>query len=154
MLAQRVFDAYPEAAPRSLVLLSDMVEHSARLNVSASGPDDRPHRRSTDWPPRAWCRTSRGVHAYVVGAGRVAGSSDMPADRFLAIQRFWLAYLRDAHADLPRTATARRSCGSPKGPADNPSHVDGCCFPDPGCAARDRAARGLACVEARAQLTR
>ncbi len=39
-LAERVFDSYPEAGARSLVLLSDMVERSPRLNVARAHFDD------------------------------------------------------------------------------------------------------------------
>ena len=36
---------------------------------------------------------------YVVGAG-VVGSSELSAARILAIQRFWLGFFAQAHADL------------------------------------------------------
>ena len=101
LLAQRVFDAYPEAGSRSLVLLSDMVEHSARLNVTRVGPDDASIASTIDGlAAEGLVPELRGVHAYVVGAG-VSQGTDMPADRFLAIQRFWQAYLSRAGADLP-----------------------------------------------------
>lgn len=77
-LAQRVFDAYPEAGTRRLVICSDMVENA---NVR---------------PPAAHLR---GVMVYVVGAGVVAGDELAP-ERILALQRSWLAYFAQAGADL------------------------------------------------------
>ena len=102
LLAQRVFDAYPEAGPHSLVLLSDMVERSARLNVAGVGADDASIASTIDGlAAEGLMPNLRGVQAYVVGAGVSQGGTSMPADRFLAIQRFWQAYLSRAGADLP-----------------------------------------------------
>ena len=100
-LAKRVFDAYPAASQRSLVVLSDMVEHTRRVNVGGVGFEgpSRDRTRSTGWPRRARSRDLTGVRVYVVGAG-VVGSSELPAARILAIQRFWLGFFADAHADL------------------------------------------------------
>ena len=99
-LAKRVFDAYPSASQRSLVLLSDMVEHTQRVNVGGVGFGDR---AATDSLDRLAAQGSipdlTGVRVYVVGAG-VVGSSELPAARILAIQRFWLGFFADAHADL------------------------------------------------------
>ena len=39
------------------------------------------------------------MRVYVVGAG-VVGSSELPAARILAIQRFWLGYFAERDADL------------------------------------------------------
>ena len=100
LLAQRVFDAYPEAGSRSLVLLSDMVERSPRLNVGrvtdASIADTIEGLASDGLIPDL-----RDVQVYVVGAGVSQGGSGMPAERFLAIQHFWQAYLSRAGSDLP-----------------------------------------------------
>jgi hypothetical protein len=82
LLAERVFAAYPGSTDRSLVLLSDMVEHSTSRSGGAI-PD------------------LTGVHVYVVGAG-VVSSSELPSARILAIQRFWLGYFAAANADLPQ----------------------------------------------------
>jgi hypothetical protein len=102
LLAQRVFDAYPEAGPHSLVLLSDMVERSARLNVTRVGADDAAIASTIDGlAAEGLLPDLRGVDAYVVGAGVSQGGTDMPADRFLAIQRFWQTYLSRAGAELP-----------------------------------------------------
>ncbi len=99
-LAQRVFDAYPSASSRSLVLLSDMVEHTQRVNVGGVGFGDR---AATDTLDRLEASRSipdlSGVRVYVVGAG-VVGSSELPAARILATQRFWLGFFAQAHADL------------------------------------------------------
>ena len=70
LLAQRVFDAYPEAGSRSLVLLSDMVERSARLNVTRVRPDDASIASTIDGlAADGLIPDLRGVQAYVVGAG-------------------------------------------------------------------------------------
>ena len=100
LLAQRVFDAYPEADARSLVLLSDMVERSERLNVG----------RVTDasiavtidgFVAAGSIPDLSGVRVYVVGAGVSRGGGGMPAERFLAIQRFWQAFVSRAGGSLP-----------------------------------------------------
>jgi len=78
-LAERVFAAYPDASDRSLVLLSDMVEH-----VPA---------REDATPNLA------GVRVYVVGAGVVAHRA-LPARTILSTQRFWLGFFTAAGADL------------------------------------------------------
>ena len=99
-LAKRVFDAYPSASQRSLVVFSDMVEHAQRVHVGGVGFGDR---AATDSLDRLAAQGSipdlTGVRVYVVGAG-VVGSSELPAARILAIQRFWLGFFADAHADL------------------------------------------------------
>ncbi len=77
-LAQRVFDAYPEAGARRLVICSDMVQ-----NASVRPPAAR----------------LGGVTVYVVGSGVVAGSELAP-ERILALQRRWLGYFAQAGADL------------------------------------------------------
>ena len=88
LLAARVFDAYPEAGPRSLLLLSDMVERSSRLNVTRASSGD------------GLLPDLGGVSVYVVGAG-VVSDAEMPADRSLAIESFWRTYFARAGADLP-----------------------------------------------------
>src|SRR6478736_677284 len=67
-LAERVFDAYPEATSRSLVMLSDMVEHSTEIQMGQTfdGTSDldalSAHGSMAQLP---------GVQVYVVGAGAV-----------------------------------------------------------------------------------
>jgi hypothetical protein len=78
-LAARVFGAYPAASERSLVVLSDMVEHAPA--------------RAEDPPSLG------GVRVYVVGAGVVANGS-LPARRILAIERTWRRFFAAAGADL------------------------------------------------------
>jgi hypothetical protein len=100
-LAQRVFDAYPEAGARSLVLLSDMVERSTRLNVAGARFDDGSIGSTLDtFAADGLIPNLRGVSVYVVGAGALASSS-LPPDRFLTIEHFWQAYLARAGANLP-----------------------------------------------------
>jgi hypothetical protein len=101
LLAQRVFDSYPEAGTRSLVLLSDMVERSARLNVARPGFDDAAIEPTLDALAAAGAVPDlQGVSAYVIGAGAGANAT-LPAERFLTIQHFWQAYLARAGAELP-----------------------------------------------------
>lgn len=100
-LAERVFDAYPEAGARSLVLLSDMVERSSRLNVARTGFDEESIVPTLDaFASDDLIADLSGVSVYVVGAGVGAGS-EPSADRFLAIQHFWQAYLVRAGTELP-----------------------------------------------------
>jgi len=100
-LAQRVFDAYPESGVRSLVILSDMVERSPRLNVARARFDDAAIGPTLDaFAADGMIPNLQGVSVYVIGAGALARSS-LPADRFLTIEHFWQAYLARAGADLP-----------------------------------------------------
>jgi hypothetical protein len=78
-LAERVFAAYPEASARSLVLLSDMAQHT-----------DSPDPTVPDLA---------GVRVYVVGAGVTAGGA-MPSRRIVAVERSWMAFFAAAGADL------------------------------------------------------
>jgi hypothetical protein len=80
-LAERVFASYPNASPKSLVVLSDMAQHTAS--------------HDTEPPPNL-----AGVEVYVVGAGVSAGGVQ-PSQRIVAIERSWLAYCAAAGADLP-----------------------------------------------------
>jgi hypothetical protein len=97
-LAERVFESYPEATSRSLVLLSDMVEHSRLLRVGSAGFDGE---ASLDALAAADAVPDlHGVIVYIVGAG-VTSSSELPATRILAIQAFWQGFFTAAGADLP-----------------------------------------------------
>jgi hypothetical protein len=100
-LAERVFDSYPEAGERSLVVLSDMVERSARLNLGRPGFDEAAIDAELDaLAADALIPDLTGVRVYVVGAG-VQQASGLDADRFLAVQRFWQAFAERAGATLP-----------------------------------------------------
>jgi hypothetical protein len=81
LVAARVFDAYPEAGERYLVVLSDMVERAA-------WGDEEP----VVAPDLA------GVSVYVVGAGASGGA--MSAHRILEIQRSWQRYFEATGAEL------------------------------------------------------
>ena len=101
LLAARVFDAYREAGARSLVLLSDMVERSPRLNVARASSGDGLIGSTLDgFASDGLLPDLEGVSVYVVGAG-VVSDAEMPADRSLAIESFWRAYFARAGADLP-----------------------------------------------------
>jgi hypothetical protein len=96
-LAERVFDAYPEATSRSLVLLSDMVEHSTGIRM---GPAFDGRSVLAALPADGSVAQLPGVQVYVVGAG-VVTSSELPAARILAIQDFWQRYFAASGAELP-----------------------------------------------------
>jgi hypothetical protein len=99
-LAQRVFDAYPGASQGSLVLLSDMVEHTKRVSVGGMGFGEEAATSTLDrLATHHAIPDLTGVRVYVVGAG-VVDSSELPAARILAIERFWLGFFAQAHADL------------------------------------------------------
>ncbi|MGE5225607.1 MAG: hypothetical protein ACM3OO_01900 [Planctomycetaceae bacterium] len=90
-LAERVFDAYPDAGARSLVVFSDMVERSAELSVvHASDPGRGPAALDALRAAGAVPDLS-GVTVTVVGAG-VGSGSELTADRIVAIERFWQDY--------------------------------------------------------------
>ena len=96
-----MFEAYPEAGARSLVVLSDMVERSSRLNVAHQRFDDASIAPTLDaLASDGLIPDLRGVSVYVVGAG-VSQRSGLAADRFLVIERFWQAFASRAGADLP-----------------------------------------------------
>jgi hypothetical protein len=100
-LAERVFASFPEASSRSLVVLSDMVERSSRLQLGRPRFSDASIVPTLD---RLVADGSipdlRGVSVYVVGAG-VQASSGLRADRFLTLERFWQAFVARAGGSLP-----------------------------------------------------
>jgi hypothetical protein len=99
-LAERVFAAYPEATSRSLVLLSDMVEHSSGLDMGRAFDGPAATGGLVALQAGGSIPNLAGVRVYVVGAG-VVRSSELPAARILAIQSFWQAYFTASGADLP-----------------------------------------------------
>jgi hypothetical protein len=99
-LAERVFAAYPEATPRSLVVLSDMVEHSGGLDMGGSFDASTVGHRLAALQADGSVPDLGGVDVYVVGAG-VVSSTELSAERILAIQDFWQAYFTASGADLP-----------------------------------------------------
>ena len=97
-LAERVFDAYPDAPERYLVVLSDMVERSSSLNLGRPTFDAARVEPMLDELAAAdEIPDLEGVSVYVVGAGVVAGS-ELPADRILAIERFWQGFFERSGA--------------------------------------------------------
>jgi hypothetical protein len=100
-LAERVFAAYPQATSRSLVVLSDMVERSRELSVGRVASDDSVASTLDAFAADGAIPNLADVDVYVVGAGVVSSSSALPAERILAIQRFWQAYFTAAGAELP-----------------------------------------------------
>ena len=99
-LAERVFAAYPEATWRSLVVLSDMVEHSSGLDMGSTFDGSTAGSQLDALEAGGSIPNLAGVRVYVVGAG-VVKSSELPAARILAIQDFWQAYFTASGADLP-----------------------------------------------------
>jgi hypothetical protein len=99
-LAERVFAAYPEATSRTLVVLSDMVEHSSGLDMGPTFDGSTVDSQLDALQAGGSIPNLAGVQVYVVGAG-VVTSSELPAARILAIQDFWQAYFTASGADLP-----------------------------------------------------
>ena len=116
LLAQRVFDAYPEAGPRSLVLLSDMVERSARLNVAGVGADDASIASTIDGLAAEGLIAGPARRAGLRGGGgRVAGRhghAGRPVPRRSSASG--RRTCRGPARICRRSGTARRSCGSPR----------------------------------------
>jgi hypothetical protein len=98
-LAERVFASYPAASPRSLVVLSDMVEHSSGLDMGRTFDASAVGERLDALTADGSVPNLGGVAVYVVGAG-VVSSTELPAARILAIQDFWEAFFRASGADL------------------------------------------------------
>jgi hypothetical protein len=98
LLAGRVFAAYPEARSRSLVVFSDMIERTDRLNVVRLAEDEQAASLEA-MAADGLLADLEGVTVYVVGAGVQAGT-DLPADRIRSIERFWHAYFARAGAEL------------------------------------------------------
>ena len=99
-LAERVFAAFPEATSRSLVVLSDMVEHSSGLDMGPTFDGSTVDSQLEVLRAGGSIPNLAGVRVYVVGAGLVR-SSELPAARILDIQDFWQAFFTASGADLP-----------------------------------------------------
>jgi hypothetical protein len=99
-LAERVFAAYPAATSRSVVVLSDMVEHSSGLDMGPTFDGSTVGSQLDALQAGGSIPNLAGVDVYVVGAG-VVTSSELPAARILAIQDFWHGYFTASGADLP-----------------------------------------------------
>jgi hypothetical protein len=100
VLAQGFFEEHPEAEGRYLIVCSDMIEESPRLDGSMiRSPEER----------EAFIEAEReaerlpdldGVEAYVVSAGVTAGDEGT-SEAFMRWEEFWLGYFEAAGADLP-----------------------------------------------------
>jgi hypothetical protein len=100
LLADRVFHTY-KRQKKVLVVFSDMIEESDRYNFTRDKLDEPTVRRIIDHERQAERLPDlAGVRVYVVGAGST--SQLMPSEQFIAIERFWLAYLKAAGADAVR----------------------------------------------------
>jgi hypothetical protein len=98
-LAERVFDAYPEADERYLVVFSDMVERSSSLNLGRPSLDvARVGSMLDGLAARDQIPDLAGVSVYAVGAGVVAGP-ELSGDRILAIERFWQGFFERSGAE-------------------------------------------------------
>ena len=77
-----------------------MVERSARLVVGRASASKESTRSAVDDLARHGLVPDLvGVSVYVAGAG-VGGHSEQPAERILAIERFWNAYFERAGSGL------------------------------------------------------
>jgi len=98
-LAERVFDAYPEADERYLVVFSDMVERSSSLNLGRPALDvSRVGSMLDGLAAQDRIPDLAGVSVYAVGAGVVAGP-ELSGDPILAIERFWQAFFERSGAE-------------------------------------------------------
>jgi hypothetical protein len=98
-LAERAFDAYPESGARSLVLLSDMVERSARLNVVRVAAQRSPDAAIEELAADGSIPDLNSVSVYVVGAG-VQSGTELSPEQIVAIQGFWQTFFDRAGAEL------------------------------------------------------
>jgi hypothetical protein len=95
-LAERVFTAYPETGDRSLVILSDMVDHSSRAILGgADVPSGDVQARLEALDREGSIPDLTGVAVYVVGAGVVSGEELAP-ERILGLERYWQGYFERA----------------------------------------------------------
>jgi hypothetical protein len=99
-IAQDVFDSFPDAKTKYLVIFSDMVESSdhyrftnKNLQPSRVKAFIMRERANADLPDLS------GVDAYVIGAGATRGRDVFPGHT-RAIKRFWFAYFAATHARL------------------------------------------------------
>jgi hypothetical protein len=98
--AQKVFDSYPDAKTRYLLIFSDMFENSTRYSFKQENlAPDKVRRfiereRNADRLPDL-----SGVEVYVVGAGATRGGDTAP-QHVRAVEQFWLNYLRATGARL------------------------------------------------------
>jgi hypothetical protein len=101
-LTQSVFDSYPSARQKYMVILSDMVEESDRYRFTK--------RNLLPTSVRAFIRKERtegelaqlqAVEAYVIGAGVTGGAKELKPATIRAIRHFWLAYFEATGANLP-----------------------------------------------------
>jgi hypothetical protein len=97
-LAERVFDSYPDARERYLVVFSDMVERSSSLNLGRPSLDvSRVGSMLDDLAARDQIPDLAGVSVYTVGAGVVAGP-ELTGHHILAIERFWQGFFERSGA--------------------------------------------------------
>jgi hypothetical protein len=100
-IAQNVFDSFPSAKTKYLVIFSDMIESSSRYRFTDKNLQPKQvesfikrERDNGDLPDLA------GVEVYVVGAAATRGADVKNPAHVRAIRRFWLAYFDATHASL------------------------------------------------------
>jgi hypothetical protein len=96
-LAEDYFAAYPGAATRRLVVLSDMVQRARGLRFPSVGDwSDPAVRQMLEAAPRI---ALEGIEVYVVGAGGTSSDAFTP-EQIEGFERFWRAYLKGAGAEV------------------------------------------------------
>lgn len=102
-IAQNVFDSFPTARKRYLVIFSDMIENSDRYSFTTENLNsDRVEAFIAREDEAGRVPDLSQVQVYVAGAGATRGADATPAKTRL-IKRFWLAYFEAANAaSLPR----------------------------------------------------
>jgi hypothetical protein len=100
-VAQNVFDSFPTAKARYLVIFSDMIENSDRYRFTNENlTADRVQTFIAAEDEAGRLPDLSGVQIYVAGAGATRGADAAPA-RTRLIKQFWLMYIAATKADLP-----------------------------------------------------
>jgi hypothetical protein len=100
-LAQKVFDSYPDAKNRYLLIFSDMFENSTRYSFKQKNlTSDRVKRFIQTESDAGRVPDLSGVEVYVVGAGATRGGDTAP-QHVRAVEQFWLDYMEVTGASLP-----------------------------------------------------
>jgi hypothetical protein len=106
-VAQRFFDNHPESEEKYLVVLSDMIEESDRLDASKiQTPEARAAAIKADQDAGRLPQLP-GVVIYVAGAG-LTTLSGQTGERVRAWREFWIAYFGAAGAELSSARYAPR----------------------------------------------
>ncbi len=96
-LAEQFFAAYPDSSPRTLVILSDMVQSANGMHLGAV--EDWSEPQIAELLSQAPSVAMTGVRVYVAGAGATTVVGMTPA-RIDGIQRFWTRWFEGMGATV------------------------------------------------------